>query len=48
MGLYQGAKIIAGAGDTPTISIDDATKHWIINGTDTQVVPKEIILLDVF
>ena len=38
MGLYQGAEMIAGAGITPSISIDDTTKHWIINGTDTGVV----------
>lgn len=38
MGLYKGAEMIAGAGTTPTISIDDTTKHWIINGIDTGVV----------
>ena len=38
MGLYQGAEMIAGAGTTPSISIDDNTKHWIINGTDTGIV----------
>ena len=38
MGLYQGAEMIAGAGITPSISIDDNTKHWIINGIDTGIV----------
>ena len=38
MGLYQGAEMIAGAGTTPSISIDDNTKHWIINGIDTGIV----------
>ena len=37
MGLYQGAEMIAGAGITPSISIDDTTKHWIINGEDSGI-----------
>lgn len=38
MAIYKGATMVAGAGITPSIVIDDTTKHWIINGTDTGVV----------
>lgn len=35
MSIYKGDKLIAGAGYSPTVIIDEITKEWVVNGEST-------------